>query len=372
MTPIRKVLIANRGEIARRVIRTAHRMGLETVAVYSPADARALHVREASAAVALGGNTAAESYLCIEQLIAAARASGADAVHPGYGFLSENADFAQAVIAAGLTWVGPPPAAMRQLGNKASARQLAQSLGVPTLPGYQGEDQSDQRFLAEAARIGYPVMVKAAAGGGGRGMRLVTDVTQLSAALASARSEAQAAFGSGELLLERALLAPRHVEVQVFADSHGRCIHLGERDCSVQRRHQKLIEETPSPAVNSGLRERLGDCAIRLVQAAGYVGAGTVEFLLDGSGGGDEHAKCPHPNPPPAGEGEQNQVSSAAACRSTEWPGCAPGSSGAAPGRRTPGAPAPSGIPRSPACRCPRRRRSAHERCAMRCRNRAG
>ncbi len=174
MPRLSRLLVANRGEISRRVIRTAHRMGLETVAVYSPADARALHVREASAAVALGGNSAAGSYLSIDQLIAAARASGADAVHPGYGFLSENADFAQAVIAAGLTWVGPPPAAMRQLGNKASARQLAQALGVPTLPGYQGEDQADERFLAEAARIGYPVMVKAAAGGGGRGMRLVT------------------------------------------------------------------------------------------------------------------------------------------------------------------------------------------------------
>ena len=258
-------------------------MGVETVAVYSDADAKALHVREATHAMALGGNASADSYLRIDKLIAAAQASGADAVHPGYGFLSENADFAQAVIDAGLVWVGPPPQAIRTLGNKSSARQLAQDRGVPCLPGYQGEDQSQARFAAEAQRIGFPVMVKAAAGGGGRGMRLVTEPSRLPAALDSARSEAQAAFASGELLLERALLAPRHVEVQVFADQHGHCIHLGERDCSVQRRHQKIIEETPSPAVDPALRERMGRCAVELAQAAGYVGAGTVEFLLDES-----------------------------------------------------------------------------------------
>jgi geranyl-CoA carboxylase alpha subunit len=280
---IAKLLIANRAEIARRIVRTAHRMGIETVAVYSAADARALHVRESTFAVALGGNASSETYLRIDKLIAAAKASGADAVHPGYGFLSENADFAQAVLDAGLTWVGPPPQAIRTLGNKSSARQLALERGVPCLPGYQGEDQSDARFADEAQRIGFPVMVKADAGGGGRGMRLVTDPAQLPAALASARSEALAAFGSGQLLLERALLAPRHVEVQVFADSLGHCIHLGERDCSVQRRHQKIIEETPSPAVDAALRERMGLCAVELAQAAGYVGAGTVEFLLDGS-----------------------------------------------------------------------------------------
>ena len=256
-------------------------MGVETVAVCSDADAKALHVREATHAMALGGNASADSYLRIDKLIAAARASGADAVHPGYGFLSENADFAQAVIDAGLVWVGPPPQAIRTLGNKSAARQLAQDRGVPCLPGYQGEDQSEARFAAEAQRIGFPVMVKAAAGGGGRGMRLVTEPSRLPAALDSARSEAQAAFASGELLLERALLAPRHVEVQVFADQHGHCIHLGERDCSVQRRHQKIIEETPSPAVDPALRERMGRCAVELAQAAGYVGAGTVEFLLD-------------------------------------------------------------------------------------------
>ncbi|HXD42013.1 MAG TPA: biotin carboxylase N-terminal domain-containing protein [Ramlibacter sp.] len=279
---MRRLLIANRGEIARRIIRTARRMGIETVAVHSDADALALHVREATAAFALGGNASAESYLRIDKLIAAAKATGADAVHPGYGFLSENADFAQAVTDTGLVWVGPPPQAIRTLGNKSSARQIALTRGVPCLPGYQGEDQSDERFAAEAQRIGFPVMVKAAAGGGGRGMRVVTQPAQLLAALGSARSEAQSAFGSGELLLERALQAARHVEVQVFADAHGHCIHLGERDCSVQRRHQKLIEETPSPAVDKSLRERMGRCAVELALAAGYVGAGTVEFLLEG------------------------------------------------------------------------------------------
>jgi geranyl-CoA carboxylase alpha subunit len=285
VTAIRRLLVANRGEIARRVIRTAHRFGLSTVAVFSQADAHALHVREASAAVALGGLAAADSYLRIDQLIDAARASGADAVHPGYGFLSESADFAQAVLDAGLAWVGPPPDAIRLLGNKAAARQLAQSLQVPVLPGYDCDDQTMERFSAEARRIGFPVMVKAAAGGGGRGMRLVRSAGDLDAALASARSEAQAAFGSGQLLLERALLTARHVEVQVFADGQGHCIHLGERDCSVQRRHQKLIEESPAPGVDESLRERLGACAVRLAQAAGHVGAGTVEFLLDGSPG---------------------------------------------------------------------------------------
>jgi geranyl-CoA carboxylase alpha subunit len=280
---IHRLLIANRGEIARRIIRTAHAMGIATVAVYSDADAQALHVREATLAHSLGGNASADSYLRIDKLLAAAAATGADAVHPGYGFLSENADFAQAVIDAGLTWVGPPPEAIRQLGSKSSAKAIAQQRGVPCLPGYYGADQSDARLIDETRRIGMPVMVKAAAGGGGRGMRLVTDLSQLEAAVQSARSEAQSAFGSGELLLERALLSPRHVEVQVFADAHGHCIHLGERDCSVQRRHQKLIEETPSPAVTPELRERMGRCAVELAQAAGYVGAGTVEFLVEGT-----------------------------------------------------------------------------------------
>ncbi|MGH8804410.1 MAG: biotin carboxylase N-terminal domain-containing protein [Polaromonas sp.] len=291
---MQRLLIANRGEIARRIMRTARAMGIRTVAVYSDADAGALHVRDADLAWALGGNSSADSYLRIDKLIAAARASGADAVHPGYGFLSENAAFAEAVLAAGLLWVGPPPAAIRQLGSKSAAKQLAQAQGVPCLPGYQGADQSDARFQAEANQIGYPLMVKAVAGGGGRGMRLVQEAAQLPAALQGARSEAASAFGHAELLIEKALLNPRHVEVQVFADAHGHCIHLGERDCSVQRRHQKLIEETPSPAVDAALRERMGRAAVALAQAAGYVGAGTVEFLLDGG---------PHPNPLPEGEG---------------------------------------------------------------------
>lgn len=280
---VTRLLIANRGEIARRVIRTARHMGLQTVAVFSDADQGALHVHEADTAVALGGSLSADSYLRIDKLLAAAQASGADAVHPGYGFLSENANFAQAVIDAGLTWVGPPPAAIRALGSKSAAKVLAKTHNVPCLPGYWGEDQSDAAFSAQAEQLGLPIMVKAVAGGGGRGMRLVSDMAQLLPALHSARSEALAGFGHGDLLLERALLRPRHIEVQIMADAHGHCIHLGERDCSVQRRHQKIIEESPSPAVNPALREQLGQAAIALAQSAGYVGAGTVEFLLDES-----------------------------------------------------------------------------------------
>ena len=281
---MKRLLIANRGEIARRIIRTARRMGIATVAVYSDADRGAMHVREADAAVALGGSASSDTYLHIDKLMDAARRSSADAVHPGYGFLSENSDFAQAVTDAGLIWVGPPPNAIRALGSKSAAKAVALQQGVPVLPGYFGDDQSDATFAAEAQRIGYPLMVKAVAGGGGRGMRLVHSADQLAAALGSARSEALAGFGNGDLLIERALLAPRHVEVQVFADAHGHCIHLGERDCSVQRRHQKIIEESPSPAVSPGLRAELGRCAVVLSQGAGFVGAGTVEFLLEGDG----------------------------------------------------------------------------------------
>jgi 3-methylcrotonyl-CoA carboxylase alpha subunit/geranyl-CoA carboxylase alpha subunit len=280
---MKRILIANRGEIARRVITTARRMGLETVAVFSDADAQSPHVREATASYALGGNTSAETYLAIDKLLSAAHATGADAVHPGYGFLSEDAGFARAVQEAGLTWIGPPPKATEALGNKAHAKILAARHGVPCLPGYNGEDQSPGRFKAEAGKIGYPVMVKAVAGGGGRGMRLVTRAEDLAAALKSASSEALAGFGNGNLLIERAVLTPRHVEIQVFADQHGHAIHLGERDCSMQRRHQKIIEETPSPAVTPELRERMGACAVALARAAGYVGAGTVEFLLEGN-----------------------------------------------------------------------------------------
>ena len=295
MKRLQKLLVANRGEIARRIIRTAHAMGIDTVAVYSDADHDALHVREATTAVALGGLSSADSYLRVDALLAAAHASGADAVHPGYGFLSENAGFAQAVLDAGLIWVGPPPAAIRALGSKSGAKALALAHGVPCLPGYAGADQSPEVFETEATRLGFPLMVKAVAGGGGRGMRLVNGMAQLRPALHSARSEALAGFGNGDLLMERALLQPRHVEVQVFADAHGHCIHLGERDCSVQRRHQKIIEEAPSPAVSPALRAELGRCAVALAQAAGYVGAGTVEFLLD---------EDPHPSPlPHAGEG---------------------------------------------------------------------
>ncbi|WP_332741825.1 acetyl/propionyl/methylcrotonyl-CoA carboxylase subunit alpha [Hydrogenophaga sp.] len=281
---MKRLLIANRGEIARRIIRTAHAMGIETVAVFSEPDAKALHVREATSAFALGGTTSADSYLRVDRLLDAAVATGADAVHPGYGFLSENADFAQAVIDAGLTWVGPPPSAIRALGSKSAAKALAVAHGVPCLPGYFGEDQREASFVAEAQRIGFPLMVKAVAGGGGRGMRLVHSADQLLPALKGARSEALAGFANGDLLIERALLRPRHVEVQVFADALGHCVHLGERDCSVQRRHQKIIEEAPSPAVSPELREELGRCAVALAQAAGYVGAGTVEFLVDGDG----------------------------------------------------------------------------------------
>jgi 3-methylcrotonyl-CoA carboxylase alpha subunit/geranyl-CoA carboxylase alpha subunit len=251
------------------------------VAVYSDADQGALHVQEAETAVALGGTLSSESYLRIDKLLQAARDTGADAVHPGYGFLSENAEFAQAVIDAGLTWVGPPPEAIRALGSKSAAKALAQKHGVPCLPGYFGADQSDATFMAQAEQLGLPLMVKAVAGGGGRGMRLVTDMAQLLPALHSARSEALAGFGNGDLLMERALMRPRHIEVQVMADMHGHCIHLGERDCSVQRRHQKIIEESPSPTVTHALRAQLGQAAIALAQSAGYVGAGTVEFLLD-------------------------------------------------------------------------------------------
>jgi geranyl-CoA carboxylase alpha subunit len=274
---MRTLLIANRGEIARRVMRTAQRMGIRTVAVYSDADRDALHVREADDAVRIGPAAPRESYLDIAAIIGAAKRAGADAMHPGYGFLAENADFAQAVIDAGLTWVGPPPDAIRTMGDKAEAKRIAQAVGVPIVPG--GEATSET-----AQAVGYPLMVKAVAGGGGRGMRLVHDAAALPAALASARSEAEAAFGDGRLMIERAVESARHIEVQVFADRHGNVIHLGERDCSVQRRHQKLIEEAPSPAVDTALRERMGAAAIALARAVNYAGAGTVEFLLGADG----------------------------------------------------------------------------------------
>ena len=278
------LLVANRGEIALRVMRTAKRMGIATVAVYSDADANALHVRAADRAVHIGGSLPRESYLNIEAIIAAAKSSGAQAVHPGYGFLAENAAFAQAVLDAGLVWVGPPPQAIEQMGNKAGAKRLMKAAGVTCIPGYDDADQSDAALATAAATVGFPLMIKAAAGGGGRGMRLVAAQADFAAALATARSEAQHAFGSTEVILEKAVIAPRHVEVQVFADTHGNVVHLGERDCSVQRRHQKMIEEAPSPAVGTELRRRMGTMAVNAAKAISYVGAGTIECLLDAAG----------------------------------------------------------------------------------------
>src|SRR4051794_40900809 len=281
---MKALLIANRGEIARRIMRTARRMGIRAITVYSDADAQALHVREADAAVRIGGAAPRDSYLNISAILDATKRTGADAVHPGYGFLAENADFAQAVIDSGLTWVGPPPSLIRQMGDKAEAKRIARAAGVPTIPGAEPEDQSNAGLIAAAKPIGFPLMIKAAAGGGGRGMRRVADESDLAAALNAARSEAQNAFGDARLLLERALESARHIEVQVFADQHGNIVHLGERDCSVQRRHQKLIEESPSPAVDAALREKLGGAAVALTKAVNYVGAGTIEFLLDARG----------------------------------------------------------------------------------------
>lgn len=283
-TPFRRVLVANRGEIALRVLRTARRLGLETVAVYSGADAKSPHVAAADQAVHVGPPFPAQSYLDIAAVIEAARRTGADAVHPGYGFLAENADFAQACRDAGLVFVGPSPDAMRAMGDKAAAKQRLRAAGLPCIRGYDGGDDSDGRLLQEAQRIGFPVMVKARAGGGGRGMRLARSAEELPDLLRAARSEARNAFGDGGLLLEKAIASPRHVEVQVFADRHGHAIHLGERDCSVQRRHQKLVEEAPSPAVDAALRDRMGAAAVQAVQAIGYEGAGTLEFLLDAQG----------------------------------------------------------------------------------------
>jgi len=284
MASFNKVLIANRGEIACRIVRTAKALGYRTVAVFSDADAGALHVRQADEAVRIGPPPVQQSYLNIDALLTAAKVAGADAVHPGYGFLSENAAFARACTEAGLVFVGPPTAAIEAMGNKARAKALMETAGIACVPGYRGFDQSDDRFLAEGRRIGFPLMVKAAAGGGGRGMRLVTSADDLSNALTRARSEAESAFGSDELILERAIADARHIEIQVFADRYGNVIHLGERDCSIQRRHQKVIEETPSPAVSAQLRSRIGAAAVAAASAISYVGAGTVEFLLDGAG----------------------------------------------------------------------------------------
>jgi geranyl-CoA carboxylase alpha subunit len=283
-TPFNTVLIANRGEIALRIIRTLRRMGLGAIAVHSSADENARHVLEADRSVHIGEALPSQSYLAIDRIVAAALAAGADAVHPGYGFLAENAAFAGACREAGLVFIGPSPDSIRAMGHKAEAKAIMQAAGVPIIPGYQGDDQSDERLAAEAASIGFPVMIKAVAGGGGRGMRLARDAASFAALLHSARSEAQNAFGDPTLLLERAVVDPRHIEIQVFGDRHGNAVHLGERDCSVQRRHQKLIEEAPSPAVSPEPRAQMGEVAVKAVHAIGYEGAGTLEFLLDRDG----------------------------------------------------------------------------------------
>lgn len=283
-TPFHKILIANRGEIALRVMRSARALGYRTVAVFSSADQFARHVRQADQAVSIGDALPARSYLDLSAIIAAAKKSGADALHPGYGFLAENAEFARACRDAGLVFIGPSPEAMATMGNKAKAKQLMSQAGAPCIPGYQGDDQSDERLIAEARKIGFPVMIKASAGGGGRGMRLVAAPARFADALNSARSEARSAFGNPAVILERAMVEARHIEIQVFADRQGNAIHLGERDCSVQRRQQKLIEETPSPVVNAELRQRMGATALAALKAIAYEGAGTIEFLLDAAG----------------------------------------------------------------------------------------
>ncbi len=282
---ISKLLIANRGEIACRIIRTARAMGIATVAVYSDADAKALHVRQADESVHIGPSPAAESYLVAEKIIAAARQTGADAIHPGYGFLSENADFAQAVIDAGLIWVGPKPASIRAMGLKDAAKQLMRAAGVPVTPGYDGSDQSVERLAKESEAIGYPVLIKAVAGGGGKGMRKVDGPADFAAALESCRREAKASFGNDEVLLEKWITSPRHIEVQVFGDAHGNVVHLFERDCSLQRRHQKVIEEAPAPGMDAATREAICAAAVRATKAVDYEGAGTIEFIADASEG---------------------------------------------------------------------------------------
>jgi acetyl-CoA carboxylase biotin carboxylase subunit len=287
---ITKVLIANRGEIACRVMRACRELDLRTVAVYSEADKNAVHVRMADEAVAIGPAPARESYLVAEKIVDAIKKTGANAVHPGYGFLSENAAFAEAVAAAGATFIGPPPSAIQAMGGKTAARALMQAAGVPVVPGDNGEGGKGfpnvATAKAAAARVGYPVMLKAAAGGGGRGMRLVESEDKLEAALAGAQREAKAAFGDDTVYLEKAIVRPRHIEIQVFGDEHGGAVHLYERDCSIQRRNQKVIEESPSPAIDDATRAKMGEVAVRAAKSVGYVGAGTIEMLYDGASKG--------------------------------------------------------------------------------------
>ena len=277
----KKILIANRGEIACRVASTARRLGVRTVAVYSDADAQALHVAACDEAVALGGNTARESYLQGQRIIDATLATGAQAIHPGYGFLSENEDFARACTAAGLVFIGPPAAAIAAMGSKSAAKSLMEKAGVPLVPGYHGDNNAPVFLADQAQRIGYPVLIKASSGGGGKGMRRVDRAADFAAALASCQREAQASFGNAHVLVERYVLRPRHIEIQVFGDSHGNVIHLGERDCSVQRRHQKVLEESPAPGLSAARRAEMGAAAVAAAKAVGYVGAGTVEFVAE-------------------------------------------------------------------------------------------
>jgi 3-methylcrotonyl-CoA carboxylase alpha subunit len=279
-----KILIAHRGEIAVRIIRACRELGIAAVAVYSEADRAALHVREADEAYPIGPAAAAASYLSVERIVEAAERSGAGAVHPGYGFLSERAPFARAVRAAGLAFIGPPAEAIDLMGSKIAAKRLAEQAGVPTVPGYLGDEQSPERLRREAGRVGFPLLIKASAGGGGKGMRVVANLGEFDAALEGARREALAAFGDDAVFLERLVQRPRHVEIQILADMHGGCVHLFERECSNQRRHQKIVEEAPSPALDSMLRAEMGAAAVRLAQAAGYQNAGTVEFMLDQDG----------------------------------------------------------------------------------------
>ena len=281
---IRTVLVANRGEVALRILRACGELGIDTIAVYSDADAGAPHVLAAGRAVRIGPSPPAESYLAGDRIIDAARATGAEAIHPGYGFLAENAAFASACQDAGLIFIGPPPAAIAAMGSKISARSLMEGAGVPVVPGETPADQSDAAIAAAARRAGFPLLVKASAGGGGKGMRLVRGEAELAGAVSGARHEAKTAFGDGTLYVERLVSKPRHVEIQVFADAHGHAVHLFERDCSTQRRHQKVIEESPSPVLTPGLRARMGGAAVAAARAVGYRNAGTVEFLLEGAG----------------------------------------------------------------------------------------
>ena len=284
MAMFRSLLIANRGEIACRIVRTAKRMGIETIAVYSAADAGALHVQAADRAYPIGAAPARDSYLNIGQIISTARAAGVEAIHPGYGFLSENPAFAEACATAGIVFVGPPPSAMRAMGSKSSAKALMEASAVPLLPGYHGERQEADFLCEQAVRIGFPVVIKAVSGGGGRGMRVVASAADFAVALASARQEAASAFGDDRVLIERYLQRPRHIEVQVFADTHGNVVHLFERDCSTQRRHQKVVEEAPAPGLSEAQRDAMGVAAMAAARAVGYVGAGTVEFVADADG----------------------------------------------------------------------------------------